>query len=103
MSSVNIVVDDRGVATITVDHPPINLITMEVFFELGAAIQELADMRVPVAGGSAVVVASREVAARCRHRPVWVTGFGEHLTIKTPTYAKDMMQTPVGPASRPVG
>ncbi len=53
----------------------------------------------PVAGGSAVVVASREVAARCRHRPAWVTGFGEHLTVKTPTYARDMCFTPVGPAS----
>ena len=54
----------------------------------------------PVAGGSAVVVASREVARRCRHRSVCVTGFGEHLTIKTPTYAKDVVYTPVGPASK---
>jgi acetyl-CoA C-acetyltransferase len=54
----------------------------------------------PVAGGTAVVVASREVAQRCPHRPAWVTGFGEHLTIKTPSYAADMVQTPVGPASR---
>lgn len=53
----------------------------------------------PVAGGGAVVVASREVAARCRHRPAWVTGFGEHLTVKTPTYASDLCFTPVGPAS----
>lgn len=53
----------------------------------------------PVAGGGAVVVASKEVAARCRHRPARVTGFGEHLTIKTPTYARDMCATPVGPAS----
>ncbi|MEC9285048.1 MAG: thiolase family protein [Pseudomonadota bacterium] len=54
----------------------------------------------PVAGGGAVVVASREVAERCRHRPAWIAGFGEHLTIKTPTYAKDMCATPVGPASK---
>ena len=54
----------------------------------------------PVAGGGAVVVASREVAERCRHRPAWIAGFGEHLTIKTPTYAKDMCTTPVGPASK---
>lgn len=47
----------------------------------------------PVAGGGAVVVASCEVAERCRHRPVRITGFGEHLTIKTPTYAKDMCDT----------
>jgi acetyl-CoA acetyltransferase len=54
----------------------------------------------PVAGGAAVVVASREIAQRCRHRPAWVTGFGEHLTIKTPSYARDMVHTPVGPASK---
>ncbi|MFM7121621.1 MAG: thiolase family protein [Gammaproteobacteria bacterium] len=54
----------------------------------------------PVAGGGAVVLASAEVASRCKHRPVFVKGFGEHLTIKTPTYAADMCQTPVGPASR---
>ncbi len=54
----------------------------------------------PVAGGGAVVVASREVAERCRHRPAWIAGFGEHLTVKTPTYAKDMCATPVGPASK---
>jgi acetyl-CoA acetyltransferase len=53
----------------------------------------------PVAGGGAVVLASKEVAQRCRHRPVFVTGFGEHVTIKTPTYATDMCSTPVGPAS----
>ncbi len=54
----------------------------------------------PVAGGGAVVLASKAVAARCRHRPTYVTGFGEHLTIKTPTYAQDLCRTPVGPASR---
>jgi acetyl-CoA acetyltransferase len=53
----------------------------------------------PVAGGGAVVLASKEVAQRCRHRPAFVTGFGEHVTIKTPTYAADMCRTPVGPAS----
>jgi acetyl-CoA acetyltransferase len=53
----------------------------------------------PVAGGGAVVVAGREVAQRCRHRPAFVTGFGEHVTIKTPTYAADLCATPVGPAS----
>jgi enoyl-CoA hydratase/carnithine racemase len=42
MTAVHTNIDDRGVATLTVDHPPINLITMEVFFELGGAIQELA-------------------------------------------------------------
>ena len=54
----------------------------------------------PVAGGAALVVASREVARRCKNRPAWITGFGEHLTIKTPTYADDLVYTPVGPASK---
>jgi acetyl-CoA acetyltransferase len=54
----------------------------------------------PVAGGGAVVVAHRDVVGRCRHRPVWIAGFGEHLTIKTPTYARDLVYTPVGPASK---
>ncbi len=41
MTAVAVAVDGRGVATLTTDHPPINLITMEVFFELGAAIEQL--------------------------------------------------------------
>lgn len=53
----------------------------------------------PVAGGAAVVIASKEVAQRTKHRPVWITGFGEHLTMKTPTFAKDLCHSPVGPAS----
>ncbi|MGA7756382.1 MAG: enoyl-CoA hydratase/isomerase family protein [Ilumatobacteraceae bacterium] len=42
MTAVTTSVDDRGVATVTVDHPPINLITVEVFFELAAEIERLA-------------------------------------------------------------
>jgi enoyl-CoA hydratase/carnithine racemase len=43
MSALRTDVDGRGVATVTIDHPPINLITMEVFFELGAEIERLAN------------------------------------------------------------
>jgi enoyl-CoA hydratase/carnithine racemase len=42
MTALATVIDDRGVATVVVDHPPINLITMEVFFELAAEIERLA-------------------------------------------------------------
>jgi enoyl-CoA hydratase/carnithine racemase len=42
VTSVTTAVDDRGVATLVVDHPPINLVTMEVFFELFAAIEQMA-------------------------------------------------------------
>jgi acetyl-CoA acetyltransferase len=53
----------------------------------------------PVTGGAAVVVTTAERARRARHRPVAIAGFGEHLTHKTPTYAPDMMHTPVGAAA----
>ena len=42
VGTIGIEVDDRGVATVTIDHPPINLVTMEVFFELAAEIERLA-------------------------------------------------------------
>ena len=42
MTALSTDVDDRGVATVLIDHPPINLITMEVFFELAAEIERLA-------------------------------------------------------------
>jgi len=54
----------------------------------------------PTTGGSAVLVANEELARRSRHRPVWITGCGEHLTHKTPTWADDMLATPIGPASK---
>lgn len=55
----------------------------------------------PVSGGAAVVVTTEERAKRTRHRPVFVAGFGEHLTHKTPTYAPgEMLVTPVGAAAK---
>lgn len=54
----------------------------------------------PVAGGAAVIVASKEVAAKARNRGAHVTGFGERLGYKSPTYSPDMTETPVGPAAR---
>ena len=41
-----------------------------------------------------------DIAARCRHRAVNVIGCGEHVHSKSPTYAADMLATPIGPASR---
>lgn len=53
----------------------------------------------PCVGGAAVVVASAEVAARARNRPVWVKGFGEHVPYKTPTYAENLLDTPIRKAA----
>jgi acetyl-CoA acetyltransferase len=60
----------------------------------------LLEIVMPCAGGAAVVVTSADVARRRgTHRPVHVTGFGERLTHKTPTYAPDLLHTPIGPAA----
>lgn len=53
----------------------------------------------PCVGGAAVVVASAEVAARTRNRPVWIKGFGEHVPYKTPTYAENLLDTPIRKAA----
>lgn len=41
MTSCSTFTDSRGVAVLTVDHPPINLVTVDVFFELAAEIERL--------------------------------------------------------------
>jgi hypothetical protein len=38
-------------------------------------------------GGAGVLIANADIARRGRHRPVWITGCGEHIAFKTPTYA----------------
>ena len=41
----------------------------------------------------------RRLARRGRHRPVWIKGFGEHIAFKTPTYAADLLHTPIARAA----
>ncbi|WP_046321719.1 thiolase family protein [Mycobacterium sp. UM_Kg1] len=53
----------------------------------------------PCVGGAAVVIASAEIAKRARNRPVWIRGFGEHVPFKTPTYAADLLTTPIREAA----
>jgi acetyl-CoA C-acetyltransferase len=53
----------------------------------------------PCHGGAAVVIASTDVARRTKNRPVWVKGFGERLTFKTPTYAPDLLRSPISAAA----
>ena len=54
----------------------------------------------PVAGGGAVVVTRTDNTGNCRHRGVKIIGYGEHIQSKSPSYAPDMLATPVGKASR---
>ncbi|KLO30621.1 transporter [Mycolicibacter heraklionensis] len=53
----------------------------------------------PCVGGAAVVIASADVAKRAKNRPVWIKGFGEHVPFKTPTYAADLLATPIREAA----
>lgn len=52
-----------------------------------------------VHGGVGVLLANADIARRSRHRPVWIKGFGEHIAFKTPTYAEDLLHTPIARAA----
>ena len=52
-----------------------------------------------VHGGAGVLIANADIARRSRNRPVWVKGFGEHIAFKTPTYADDLLHTPIARAA----
>ncbi|AMN46177.1 transporter [Steroidobacter denitrificans] len=54
----------------------------------------------PVAGGGAMVITRADRTRSIRHRAVKIIGCGEHVQSKSPTYAQDMLATPIGPASR---
>ncbi|MGZ0145312.1 thiolase family protein [Rhodococcus qingshengii] len=52
-----------------------------------------------VQGGAGVIVGNADVARKSKNRPVWVKGFGERISFKTPTYAEDMVRTPIKAAA----
>lgn len=56
---------------------------------------KLLEIVMPCFGGGALVVTTRARAERARHRPVFVSGFGEHLTHKSITYAPDLLENPI--------
>ena len=55
----------------------------------------------PCSGGAGVLVANADLAAQSKNRPVWIKGFGEHVSYKTPTYAEDLLHSPIGKAADP--
>ena len=59
----------------------------------------LLEIVMPCYGGAAMVLCSADRARHTPHRPVHVTGFGERLTHKTPTYSPDLPHTPVAAAA----
>ncbi len=105
--------DPRALAKIAVDQRTNACANPEAFFYgqpltiedvLGSRMVadplHVLEIVMPLAGGAAFIVAKRDIARRCKHRPVYIRGFGEHIHSKSPTYAEDMLNTPIGPASR---
>ena len=53
----------------------------------------------PCSGGSAVIVASPEVAKRSKNPPVWLLGAGEYSNHSSITYAPSLTESPIKPAA----
>src|SRR5579863_7241557 len=53
----------------------------------------------PCSGGSAVIVASPEVAKRAKNPPVWLLGAGEYSNHSSITYAPSLTDSPIKPAA----
>ncbi len=53
----------------------------------------------PCTGGSAVIVASPEVAKRAKNTPVWLLGAGEYSNHSSITYAPSLTESPIKPAA----
>jgi len=53
----------------------------------------------PCSGGSAVIVASPEVAKRAKHPPAWLLGAGEYSNHSSITYAPSLTDSPIKPAA----
>jgi acetyl-CoA acetyltransferase len=60
----------------------------------------LLEIVMPAVGGAAFIVARKDLARSGGGRAAVVRGFGEFIQCKSPSYADDMLQTPIGPASR---
>jgi len=60
----------------------------------------LLEIVMPVTGGAAFIVARKDIERANDHRPAVIRGFGEYIQCKSPSYADDMLLTPIGPASR---
>jgi acetyl-CoA acetyltransferase len=59
----------------------------------------LLEIVMPVTGGAAWVVARKDLPRANDQRAAVIRGFGEHIQTKSPSYAENMLETPIGPAS----
>src|SRR5580704_3435158 len=105
--------DERAMAKIAVDQRANACANPDAFFygqpitvedvlasKMIADPLHLLEIVMPAVGGAAFVVARKDIARSNDHRPAVVRGFGEHIQCKSPSYADDMLVTPIGPASK---
>jgi acetyl-CoA acetyltransferase len=105
--------DERAMAKIAVDQRTNACATPDAFFygqpisaddvlnsRMIADPLHLLEIVMPAVGGAAFIVARKDIERSNGNRPVVVRGFGEHIQCKSPSYADDMLVTPIGPASR---
>jgi acetyl-CoA acetyltransferase len=105
--------DERAMAKIAVDQRANACANPDAFFhgqpisiddvlasKMIADPLHLLEIVMPAVGGAAFIVARKDIARSNANRPVVVRGFGEHIQCKSPSYAEDMLVTPIGPASR---
>jgi acetyl-CoA C-acetyltransferase len=59
----------------------------------------LLEMVMPCFGGGAVLVTSADKAKKTKHRPVYLSGYGEYISHKTVSYMNDLTVTPAKPAA----
>jgi acetyl-CoA acetyltransferase len=59
----------------------------------------LLEMVMPCFGGGAVVLTNADRAKSAKHRPVFLSGYGESISHKTVSYMEDLCVTPAKPAA----
>lgn len=100
--------DERAMAKIAVDQRTNACATPDaVFYGQPLTIEDVLaspmvadplhklEIVMPCQGGAAVVIGNKDKARKARNRPVWIKGFGERVPYKTPTYARDLMYSPM--------
>lgn len=100
--------DERAMAKIAVDQRTNALATPDAVFHgqpitiddvlnspMIADPLHLLEIVMPCQGGAAVLVGNADLARKSKNRPVWIKGFGERVPYKTPTYAEDLMRSPL--------
>jgi len=105
--------DERAMAKIAVDQRTNACANPEAWFygqpitiddvlasKMIADPLHILEIVMPATGGAAFIVARKDIERSNANRPAVIRGFGEHIQCKSPSYADDMLVTPIGPASR---